>query len=165
MLCIASTTPIAYLMLIDRVDMLAPLYGQVVIPQTVAAELLHRRAPASVRAWIATLPPWCVIRQAHGPAETALMSLGTVERETLVLAQELGADVCLMDDLEGRSEAIRRGIAVTGILGVLERAALRALIDLPTALTRLQGTTFQASSEIIVAMLARDAARKGQPSL
>jgi predicted nucleic acid-binding protein len=52
---------------------------------------------------------------------------------------------------------------VTGTLGILERAALRDLIDLPTAITRLQATTFYPPAEIIAAMLARDAARKLRP--
>lgn len=161
-LVIADTTPLTYLILIDQVDILAPLYGQVVIPQTVAAELLHRRAPASVRAWVAGLPLWCAIRQAQRPADPTLMHLGTEAWEALVLVQELGADACLTDDLQGHEEARQRGMAVTGTLGILERASLRALIDLPRALNRLQATAFQVSSEIIAAMLARDAARKAR---
>jgi predicted nucleic acid-binding protein len=57
------------------------------------------------------------------------MQLDRGEREAILLAQELGAGAFLTDDLEGREEAIHRGIAVTGTLGILERAALRALID------------------------------------
>jgi hypothetical protein len=48
----------------------------------------------------------------------------------------------------------------TGTLGILERAALRALIDLPTAIAQLQATTFYGPPDIIATMLARDAARR-----
>ena len=55
---------------------------------------------------------------------------------------------------------MHRGIEVTGTLGILERAAQRALLDLPTAIAQLQATTFYGAPDIIAAMLARDAARK-----
>lgn len=98
-----------------------------------------------------------------GAPDPALMSLGAGERKALLLVQELGADAFLTDDLEGRQEALQRGMQVTGTLGILERAALRDLIDLPTAITRPQATTFHPPAEIIAAMLARDATRNLQP--
>jgi predicted nucleic acid-binding protein len=101
------------MLLIEHVDILASLYEQVVIPSAVATELRHWKAPAVVRAWIATPPPWCVIRQAQGQPDSALLQLGPGEREALMLVEELGAEVFLTDDLEGREEAIYRGIAVT----------------------------------------------------
>jgi len=70
------------------------------------------------------------------------MHLGAGEREALILAEELGAGAFLTDDLEGREEAMHRGIEVTGTLGILERAAQRALLDLPTVIAQLQATTF-----------------------
>jgi hypothetical protein len=47
---VAAITPLTSLMLIDHVAILASLYTQVVMPQTVAAAVLHRRMPAVVRA-------------------------------------------------------------------------------------------------------------------
>ena len=160
MLVVADTTPINYLVLIAQIDILAALYTQVVIPSAVAAELQHPKAPAVVRAWIAGPPSWCALRQAQGQPDAALMPLGAGEREAIVLAEELGADAFLTDDLEGREEAMHRGLEVTGTLGILERAALRGLIDLPAVMAQLQATTFYGPPDIIAAMLARDAARK-----
>ena len=160
MLVVADTTPLNYLVLIAQIDILAVLYTQVVIPSAVAAELQHPKAPAVVRAWIAGPPSWCALRQAQGQPDAALMPLGAGEREAIVLAKELGADAFLTDDLEGREEAMHRGLEVTGTLGILERAALRGLIDLPAVMAQLQATTFYGPPDIIAAMLARDAARK-----
>jgi predicted nucleic acid-binding protein len=160
MLVVADTTPINYLVLIAQIDILAALYTQVVIPSAVAAELQHPKAPAVVRAWIAGPPSWCALRQAQGQPDAALMPLGAGEREAIVLAEELGADAFLTDDLEGREEAMHRGLEVTGTLGILERAALRGLIDLPAVIAQLQATTFYGPPDIIAAMLARDTARK-----
>lgn len=164
MLVVADTTPLNYLVLIEHITILASLYERVVIPSAVAVELRHPKAPAVVRAWIAHSPPWCTIQQAQGQPDLALLQLGVGERDALLLAQELRADVFLTDDLEGREEAIHRGIAVTGTLGILSRAALRGLIDLSTAIGRLQATTFYAPPEIIAAMLDQEAARKARPS-
>lgn len=165
MLVVVDTTPINYLILLDHVDILPALFERVVIPQAVAMELRHPRAPAAVRAWIDAPPSWCTIRQSLGLPDAVLMQLGAGEREAIVLTQELPADTFLTDDLEGREEAIQRGIAVMGTLGILERAALRELIDLPAVIARLHTTSFYAPPEIIAAMLARDADRKarGEP--
>src|SRR5919109_2360636 len=134
MLVVADTTPINYLVLIAQIDILAALYTQVVIPSAVAAELQHPKAPAVVRAWIAGPPSWCALRQAQGQPDAALMPLGAGEREAIVLAEELDADAFLTDDLEGREEALHRGIEVTGTLGILERAALRGRSTCPPSL-------------------------------
>ena len=160
MLVVADTTPINYLVLIAQIDILASLYEEVVVPNAVAAELRHPKAPPVVQAWIAAPPLWCTIRQPQAQPDPALMHLGAGEREALVLAEELGAGAFLTDDLEGREEAMHRGIEVTGTLGILERAAQRGLLDLSTAIAQLQATTFYGAPDIIAAMLARDAARK-----
>jgi predicted nucleic acid-binding protein len=68
-----------------------------------------------------------------------------------------------MDGWEGRREAKRRVLTVTGVLGVLERAAKRELLDLPYTLTRLLATNFYAPTDLIHDMLDRDADRKSRP--
>jgi Predicted nucleic acid-binding protein, contains PIN domain len=88
------------------------------------------------------------------------MQLGAGEREAIILAEESNADAFLTDDLEGREEATHRGLEVTGTLGLLERAALRGLIDLPAVIAQLSATTFYAPPDIIAVMVTRDAARK-----
>ena len=67
------------------------------------------------------------------------------------------------DDSEGREEAERRALKVTGTIGVLETAAIRGLIDLPPVLAQLQVTTFYASQRLYAEVLARDATRKSRP--
>ena len=86
--------------------------------------------------------------------------LGAGELEALALAEELHADLVLIDEDKGRQIARSLGLRVTGTLGVLDIAAERRLIDLPIALTQLQATDFYVSQGLIDALLAQDAARK-----
>jgi predicted nucleic acid-binding protein len=114
-----------------------------------------------VRTWAAALPPWCEERRPASLEGTEVLAhLGAGERAAIVLAQELRAEVILIDEEDGRYAALAHALTVTGRLGVLERAAERGLIDLPSTPTRLLTTTFRVWSELLQAMLARDAARK-----
>ena len=152
---VTDTSPINYLILTEYVDVLPVLHGKVVIPQAVARELRDPRTPERIRQWIAAPPVWCSIQRPHGSADPALADLGDGEREAILLCQELGADALLTDDTEAYDAARAKGIAVIRTLALLERAALRGLLDFPTALARLQATTFYAPAQVIHAMLAR----------
>jgi predicted nucleic acid-binding protein len=66
----------------------------------------------------------------------------------------------LIDDAAGRAEANRRNIPNTGTFGVLRAAAMRQLLDLPTALTRLAATNFRVSLALIEDLLTEDSERK-----
>jgi predicted nucleic acid-binding protein len=132
---ITDASPLHYFVLIASVSILPELFGRILVPPAVAAELQHPRAPVEIRTWLASSPPW---------------------------AGELRADLLLMDDWEGRREAERRALRVTGTLGVLERAAERGLLDLPAVLARLQATNFYLPATLIRDLLARDAGRKRQ---
>jgi predicted nucleic acid-binding protein len=161
MVVVADTSPINYLVLLGHVEVLPRLYTRVVLPQAVIDELLDAEAPAIVRAWAANLPAWCGVgRPTDVSGIAALSHLGAGEQEAILLAQELRADLLLIDEDDGRRTARAHGLTVTGTLGVLERAAERGLIDLPDALTRLVTTSFRVREELIQAVLARDAARK-----
>ena len=141
MLAVADTSPINYLVLLERTALLPTLYTHVVLPPAVTHELLDAEAPEVVHAWAAHLPPWCEVRRPTSLEGTeALAHLGAGEWEAIVLAQELRADVLLIDEEDGRHAALSRGLTVTGMLGVLERAAERSLIDLPSTLTQLHST-------------------------
>lgn len=157
MLVVTDTSPINYLILTGYVDVLPALHGNVVVPQAVAGELLNPRTPEIVRQWIAVPPEWCAIQSPQGAPDPSLLYLGDGEREALMLCQELGADALLTDDTEAYDEARERGIAVIRTLALPERASLRGLLDLPTAIARLQATTFYAPAQVINDMLARHA--------
>ena len=60
-----------------------------------------------------------------------------------------------MDDRAGRQEARRRGLEVTGTLGILRIAAERGLIDVPIALKNLRTTNFYLDDELIGAVFGK----------
>jgi predicted nucleic acid-binding protein len=76
------------------------------------------------------------------------------EQDAILLAEELHADQLIIDDRDARRLAERRGISVLGTLGVLRDAALLGLIDLRSALLRLQSTNLHIATEVIKALLA-----------
>ena len=162
MIVIADATPLNYLVLIDAADLLPHLFGQVLIPPAVFAELKDPGAPSSVRAWLANAPSWLQIQIVHSSPDPGLDYLDAGEREAIALAEELKADLILVDENDARREAARRKLPFIGTLGILRRAAQLNLIDLPLMLGKLQQTTFYVSPEVIQSLLDEDAQRKNR---
>lgn len=161
---VADNTPLRYLILLDDADILPTLFGGVFIPQTVLHELQHPHAPVEVRTWLSHPPAWLDVRQAYSPPAVDLAVLDPGERDAIWLARELHADLLLVDDHAARAVATQLGIRKMGTVGILERAAIRGLVDLPEALARLQRTNFRIHQDVIEALLIRDAERKRQQS-
>ncbi len=162
MIVISDSTPLHYLILIDHIGVLGELFGRVIIPLAVLDELQHPNTPREVKSWIAGPPPWLEVRHAAKVPDSALTPLGAGEREAILLAEELRADLLLMDDKAGRQEATRRNLRVVGSLAVLEEGAKRGLVDLPEALARLQETSFRVSKEVLDSLLERYRGRTRQ---
>lgn len=153
MIVVADTSPLNYLVLIEQIELLPRLYGEVFIPNAVFAELSAANAPESVRNWIGENPVWLHIESLSVPLDAELLELHQGEAEAIALAEKLSATLLLIDEREGREVAVRRGLVITGLLGVLRDAAERGLIDLPNALAELQKTTFRASPKLIQALI------------
>lgn len=157
-LVVADTGPLCYLMLIDAIGILPRLYDRVVIPSAVLAELTHPKAPAVVRNWAAALPSWAEVKNAPHSELDDLLDPG--EAEAIILAGQLKADSLLLDEIEARREALRRGLPVAGTIGVLEQAAERDFINLAEAFTRLAQTNFYISREVLRQVLRRHTAKR-----
>lgn len=154
-LVIADTSPINYLILIGRIEILPRLFTRVVLPSAVEAELAAADAPAGVRSWIAAPPSWLEIIAApivHSPA-----GIHRGEAAAIALASTLNADLLLIDDRKGVDVAKQQGLRVTGTLGVLDLAAERGLVDFAEAIRALQHTTFRRPAELLNALLAKPA--------
>lgn len=158
MIVVSNTTPIHYLILIEQIHLLHELYDRVVVPQAVFDEMQRAETPAEVRAFVANRPAWLEVQAVGAPDVT--LNLGAGEREAITLALDLGAELILLDDGKARRAALARGLTVTGTLAVLAAAAARELVDLPTALTRLEQTNFRIPASLVQLLLDEDRKRK-----
>jgi predicted nucleic acid-binding protein len=153
MIIVSNTSPINYLILIGHINLLPELFEQIVIPQAVYSELSDVLAPLSVQDWIASPPDWLKIQPVSQPSDAIVDLLDPGEGEAILLAQELKADLLLLDDRAARRAATERGLPITGILGILERAAIMQIIDLFTAVQNLQSTSFWVSDSLLQKLL------------
>ncbi len=160
MIVIADTSPINYLVLIGEQDLLAALFGRVIIPQAVFGELEAAATPSLVRQWLVNRPQWIELRTTTSAPDPALSHLDEGEREAIQLVEELKADLLLVDERAARREAAKRNLATSGTLGVLDRAAEKGLVDFSLALQKLKQTSFHISSSVERFFRDRDARRK-----
>ena len=153
MIIVSNTSPINYLILIGYINLLPELFGAIIIPQAVYSELSDASAPSPVQTWIATPPDWLKIQPVSQSSDAILDLLDPGERAAILLSQELNADLVLLDDMKARRTATERGLAITGILGILDQAATMKLIALPAAVQNLQSTSFWASDSLFQKLL------------
>jgi predicted nucleic acid-binding protein len=158
MIVVCDTSPLNYLVLIEADRLLPDLFGQIVAPPAVLAEITHSGAPAKVKAWAANPPAW--LRIVAPAAFVPFGRLGPGESEAIALAKQRNADVLLMDERDGSAVARQLGLTVAGTLGVLELAAEKGLLSLPTAIAELRRTTFRVPEKLIAEMLRRDHLRE-----
>ncbi len=157
MIVVSNTSPLNYLILVQAVDLLPTLFGQVHVPEKVVEELSASGSPAEVRQWARQLPPWAAVRApAHPDAD---LRLHEGEIHAISLAEELEADLLLIDDRRGTAAAKSRGLAALGLLGILDTAAARHLIDLPSTLDALDETNFRMTAALRSFLLTRHAGR------
>jgi predicted nucleic acid-binding protein len=161
MIIISDTTPIRYLVEIEKAHILEELFGKIIIPEKVFLELQGRRTPPKVIAWIQAHPDWIEIRHADTSLVTTQKKIGPGEIEAFALALELKADAVLLDDKDATTEAERLHIEVIATFNILESAAEKNLIDLPATIQEMQSTSFRLPpQQLIDEMLERDRIRK-----
>ena len=93
---VSDTSPIRALAHLDHVDLLRALFGEVLIPPAVVAELERPRSkfqPISVQTFnfVHIASP-----QNRAAVEDLLLTLGPGEAEALILASEIGADFAVI---------------------------------------------------------------------
>jgi predicted nucleic acid-binding protein len=118
-LVISNTTPIISLALVGRLDLLEKLYGNVLVPPAVVAEVL-----AGGQFGIGVLEfqqaTWFSQTPLADPRRADLLvDLDRGEAEVIALAQEINADLVILDERLGRRHAQRLGLEITGTLGVM----------------------------------------------
>ena len=129
MIVVSNTSPIFYLSTIGQLDLLRQLYTKIVIPTTVYDEITHV-GNTDVSAKV--VPTLCWIKTQSATDQDLVnrlrVELDPGEAEAIALAVELSADRLLMDERLGRAAAMRVGLQVAGVLGILVAAKQNNLI-------------------------------------
>ena len=128
---VADSSPLIALAKIRQFDLLRRLFGSVIIPAEVYAEVVVAGAgltgapETGTASWIEVrhLKDRSALAAAH---ERFALDLG--ELSVLVLANEIGADLLLLDDLAARRLARVGGFRVQGTVGIVEAGFTRGYL-------------------------------------
>ena len=94
----------------------------------------------------------------------APVTLHRGERQAILLAEGLRADVLLIDEQIGRTIALSRNIPLSGTLGVLERGDRMGFVtDFPQVLQRLKASGFFITESLEQRLLDRHRGRRHHP--
>lgn len=164
MRAVSNTTPLRYLVAIEQEHLLGKLFEKVIVPTAVQEELTDAKTPETVRRWMVSLPGWFEIRRVSELGSAAFpVTLHRGEREAILLAEELRADVLLMDEQIGRTIALARNLPVSGTLGVLEGADTMGFVtDFPRTLQLLKSSGFFITPALEQLLLGRHRRRRGR---
>jgi predicted nucleic acid-binding protein len=136
---ISDTSPVRALAHLGHLAWLEHLFKEIVLPPAVTMELLNPPSglqPVDVRAC-----PFLIVQAPSDVARVTQLQLilDAGEAEAIALAEELHADVVLIDELTGRAVARQCGFIVQGTLGILLRAKQDSLCaEVRPLLDRLQ---------------------------
>lgn len=129
MIVVSDTSAISALFLIQKLELLSKLYGQVIVPTVVMQELLlletdfeHDLSSLKSADWLSVV---AIQNEILFQKYRAVLDEG--ESQALVLVKELSADLLLIDEMRGRAVAQAEGIAYTGVLGILLSAKAKGI--------------------------------------
>jgi predicted nucleic acid-binding protein len=165
MIVVSDTSPLRYIIEIDKAHILETIFGKIIIPEKVAEELQGSKTPQQVRDWMKTPPAWLEVQHADLSLFTPQRKIHDGEREVFALAIELKADAVLLDDKGALTEAKRLNLRVIRTFAIFENAATMVLLDLSQTVAAMRRTSFRFPPQKDVdAMLERDRQRKEQKS-
>jgi uncharacterized protein len=128
LIVVSDSSSLIALAAVGHLEVLRGLYGEVIIPSAVWTEVTTPNRPGA-----ADIQGAVWIRVASVTNRSLIDGLprpvGVGEAEAIALAQELGADILLIDERRARKTALELGLPVTGLLGVLLEAKKAGLIS------------------------------------
>ena len=155
---VADASPLIALALVERLPLLDSLFGEVLVPATVAAECtfeISRPGAAAIQQAIDEgRLQVCTVESGQRLSElTEILDEG--EAEAIVLARDTNRPV-LMDERRGRSVALRMGLTVIGTAGLLITARRRGLVPaVAPLLDALEEQGYRMSDALVRGVLRR----------
>ena len=126
---IANTSPLQYLHQLGLLHLLHKMYGRIVVPDAVSAELERGRSMGVELPKISSVS-WIDIRSVRNRSLLPVVTgLGQGEKEVLTSDIESSNAVIVLDDLLARRHASLLGLKKTGILGILLKVFGEGLTD------------------------------------
>jgi uncharacterized protein len=158
---VSDASPLIGLAVVQQIDLLRHLYGEVLIPDAVHREVVILAADAPGASEVSA-SSWIRVRRVEDRAlvEALAAQLGSGEAEAIALAVEVAADIVLIDERRARAVATRLGRRVVGVLGVLVEAKARG--HLLAVRPVLEALTIRAGFRVSPALFAREAAGEAQ---
>lgn len=129
MRAVSNTSPLIFLESIDVLYLLDRCFEKVIIADAVYREW----GPSSIPSFV---EHYHLSEKGQAFVSGAMGRLHQGELETIVLANEMGIEFVLMDDLLARRKAIRMGLTPIGTLGILKLATHRDVLP-PQTVSRL----------------------------
>ena len=132
MRAVSNTSPLANLAVIGRLELLWEQFGSIWVPEAVSEELGRLGHRGGQESLMQAREKGLLRTQAIQNRAAAELLAGRLDRgeaEAIVLAEESKADWLLMDERDGRLQARRMGLRVTGLLGVLIKAKLNGRLE------------------------------------
>jgi len=116
---------------LNKLDILAQMFGEVAIPDAVKAEFLRKWAREDLPAWVIVL---------HAPTELVEeakeLKIGRGEAEAIALSKHLNCPLAV-DDEKAREKAKALGIPIIGTVGILRLAYETCPIETKDELKKL----------------------------
>lgn len=126
---VSNSSPLIALARVGQLNLLQQLYSELQVPPAVWTEVVVQGGgqPGAISVQQAGWIRQIAVR--NTPLVLSLtQDLGAGEAEAIVLAQELPADLLIVDERHARERARRLGIRLTGVLGVLVEAKTRRIV-------------------------------------
>lgn len=126
---IANSTPLIALEKIGKLNILKELYGKIYIPYGVYEEVIIGGKEKINNNFIQN-NDFIIIKEIKNEEARKLFltSLHKGEVEVMILAREMEADICIIDDFLARKYAKYLNIRITGTMGVLLKAKESGII-------------------------------------
>ncbi|MBS4027290.1 MAG: DUF3368 domain-containing protein [Ignavibacteriales bacterium] len=130
MIVVSDTSPIANLLLVNKIELLEQLFEKVIIPHKFFSEIIALEQ-FNIDLTHFKSYKWIEVNSIHNQLlfDSLSEQLDEGEAEAIVLAKELHTQFLLIDEMKGRTIAEQLGIKTVGLLGVLIQAKEKGLIQ------------------------------------
>lgn len=161
MIVVSDSTPLISLMKAGQLKLLPPLFHEVLIPESVYEELTanpNYQDEAELIRHCDFIKVVSIKEQKAVEILRKVSGLDLGESEAIIYADDVKADVLLMDEAKGRRVAKSMGLYIMGTIGVLLYAydeKIISSVEVEQSLHRLKSTNRHISEDLIKYALSK----------